>query len=70
MTSLSTDGRQKPGSADCAGGARNAAVDQQRRRRAAALAEGDVGELLRHATSGWDLAWALLALPLAWKLAR
>lgn len=28
------------------------------------------GELLRHATSGWDLAWALLALPLAWRLAR
>jgi len=28
------------------------------------------GELVRHATSGWDLAWALLALPLAWRLAR
>ena len=28
------------------------------------------GELLRHATTGWDLAWALIALPLAWKLAR
>jgi hypothetical protein len=28
------------------------------------------GELLRHAASGWDLAWALLALPLAWRLAR
>ncbi|WP_374605302.1 hypothetical protein [Arenimonas sp.] len=28
------------------------------------------GELLRHATSAWDIAWALLALPLAWKLAR
>ncbi|MDY0021123.1 hypothetical protein [Arenimonas caeni] len=27
-------------------------------------------ELLRHAASGWDLAWALLALPLAWRLAR
>ena len=28
------------------------------------------GELVRHATSGWDIAWALLALPLAWRLAR
>ncbi len=28
------------------------------------------GELLRHATSGWDIAWAVIALPLAWKLAR
>lgn len=28
------------------------------------------GEMLRHGTSGWDLAWALLALPLAWRLAR
>ena len=28
------------------------------------------GELIRHASSGWDLAWALLALPLAWRLAR
>lgn len=39
---------------------------------ASALRLGPVlaGELLRHATSGWDLAWALLALPLAWRLAR
>lgn len=29
-----------------------------------------VGELVRHATSAWDVAWALLALPLAWRLAR
>lgn len=38
----------------------------------AALRLGPVlaGELLRHATTGWDLAWALIALPLAWKLAR
>ncbi|GGA86497.1 hypothetical protein GCM10011521_26240 [Arenimonas soli] len=28
------------------------------------------GELLRHTTSAWDIAWAVLALPLAWKLAR
>ncbi|HEX5693628.1 MAG TPA: hypothetical protein VFY00_03295 [Arenimonas sp.] len=28
------------------------------------------GELIRQGTSAWDLAWALLALPLAWKLAR
>ncbi len=28
------------------------------------------GELIRHTTSAWDIAWALLALPLAWKLAR
>jgi len=28
------------------------------------------GELVRHATSGWDIAWAVLALPLAWRLAR
>ncbi|KFN47831.1 hypothetical protein [Arenimonas metalli] len=28
------------------------------------------GELLRHTTSGWDIAWALLALPLAWRLGR
>jgi len=27
-------------------------------------------DLLRYATSAWDLAWALLALPLAWRLAR
>lgn len=27
-------------------------------------------ELVRQATSYWDLAWALAALPLAWKLAR
>jgi len=27
-------------------------------------------ELIRDAASYWDLAWALLALPLAWKLAR
>ncbi|KFN42133.1 hypothetical protein N790_11885 [Arenimonas malthae CC-JY-1] len=39
---------------------------------ASALRLGPVlaGELLRHATTGWDLAWALLALPLAWRLAR
>lgn len=28
------------------------------------------GELVRHATSAWDIAWAALALPLAWRLAR
>ena len=28
------------------------------------------GELIRHGTSAWDIAWALLALPLAWRLAR
>jgi len=28
------------------------------------------GELIRQGTSYWDLAWALIALPLAWKLAR
>lgn len=28
------------------------------------------GELLRHTTSGWDLAWAVLALALAWRLGR
>jgi len=28
------------------------------------------GELIRHATSAWDIAWAVLALPLAWKLTR
>ncbi|WP_295363479.1 hypothetical protein [Arenimonas sp.] len=28
------------------------------------------GELIRHATSAWDIAWAALALPLAWRLAR
>jgi hypothetical protein len=28
------------------------------------------GELVRHATSGWDIAWAGLALVLAWRLGR
>ncbi|WP_460455961.1 hypothetical protein [Arenimonas alkanexedens] len=28
------------------------------------------GELVRHATSGWDIAWALLALALAWRVGR
>lgn len=28
------------------------------------------GELTRHAASGWDGAWAILALLLAWRLGR
>lgn len=28
------------------------------------------GELVRHTTSAWDIAWAVLALPLAWRLGR
>lgn len=28
------------------------------------------GELVRHGTSGWDIAWAALALALAWRLGR
>ncbi|HEU0152574.1 MAG TPA: hypothetical protein VFQ84_04425 [Arenimonas sp.] len=28
------------------------------------------GELVRHATSPWDIAWAALALALAWRLGR
>jgi hypothetical protein len=28
------------------------------------------GELLRHSTSAWDMAWAGLALLLAWRLGR
>jgi hypothetical protein len=28
------------------------------------------GELVRYHASGWDLAWALLALGLAWRLGR
>jgi glucan phosphoethanolaminetransferase (alkaline phosphatase superfamily) len=28
------------------------------------------GELARHMTSGWDIAWAVLAVVLAWRLGR
>ena len=28
------------------------------------------GELVRHTTSAWDVAWAGLALGLAWRLGR
>jgi len=28
------------------------------------------GELIRHGTSYWDIAWAILALGLAWRLGR
>jgi len=28
------------------------------------------GELTRHATTGWDAAWTILALLLAWRLGR